>query len=441
MLAVELLLFELKPRSFVPVALASATAALCRIPLLGSGPLFSVPAHAAVSDPKVLVACAVLGLLVGFLALLMTWSVYASEDFFKRLPIHWMWWPAIGGVVVGIGGLIYPRALGVGYDTIEALLRGELPLRETFLLVAVKWTIWAFYLGSGTSGGVLAPLLMIGASLGAIASPFLPATSAGFWPLVATGAILGGTMRSPLTGIVFAIELTGEQKLALPLLVASTVAHGFTVLFMRRSILTEKVARRGFHVTREYAIDPLDVLFVRDVMETSVVGLPATTSSSEIRLMLQEADEIAPLYPVVEDDRLVGVATARSLREWIRGSNGDGSRTLGEGAKVTPVTAFPDEPLRDVVLRMAETGRTGLPVVARDGSSRLLGLLTLAHTLEAKRRHLEEEQRRERVLRIGIQLPAVLRNGRRSLISIISADPTPKKSSKDPAKESPKLLQ
>jgi CBS domain-containing protein len=323
-----------------------------------------------------------------------------------------------------LGGRVYPRALGVGYETIEALLRGELPLRETLLLVIVKWTIWAFYLGSGTSGGVLAPLLMIGASLGAAVSSILPSASAGFWPLIAMGAALGGTMRSPLTGVVFAVELTGQQQLALPLLVASTVAHGFTVLFMRRSILTEKVARRGFHVTREYAIDPLDVLFVRDVMETSVVGLPATTSPSEIRLMLDETDELEPIYPVVDGERLVGVATPRLLKEWAKSSNGDGALTLGGIASAAPVTAFPDEPLRDVVHRMARTGHTGLPVLARHDSARLVGLLSLTHTLEAKRRHLEEEQRRERVLHIGIQLPQVIRNGRRSLISIISGEPT-----------------
>src|SRR5262249_37722591 len=150
------------------------------------------------------------------------------------------------------GGLVEPRALGVGYDTIEALLQGNLGRDATLHLVAVKWTIWAVYLGSGTSGGVLAPLLMMGAALGQLVSPWLPFEGAGFWPLIATGAILGGTMRSPLTGVMFATELTGDRNVTLPLLVASVVAYGFTVLTMRRSILTEKVARKGFHVSREY---------------------------------------------------------------------------------------------------------------------------------------------------------------------------------------------
>jgi H+/Cl- antiporter ClcA len=350
LLAVELLLFELKPRSFVPVALASATAMAIRVTLLGRGPIFAVPPHAAFVGAEGLAASAFVGLLMGLLAWLMTLSVYASEDAFKRLPVHWMWWPAVGAVAVGIGGLAEPRALGVGYDTIGALLRGELAPRDTLPLVAVKWAIWAVFLGSGTSGGVLAPLLMIGAGVGACAGGWLPSEGVGFWPLVATGAVLGGTMRSPLTGVVFAAELTGDTNALLPLLVASTVAHGFTVLAMPRSILTEKVARRGFHVSREYAIDPLDVLFVRDVMGEEVAGIPP-----------------------------------------------------GAGP------AHPDELLTAVVLRMAQTGHTRLPVTTRGAEPRLLGMVTLAHLLAARKRHLEEEQRRERPLRLERLVPVALR--------------------------------
>lgn len=410
LLAVELLLFELKPRSFVPVALASATAALCRVFLLGPGPLFAVPAHPAFVGTNGLLGCVVVGLLSGALAYAMTLSVYAAEDLFKRLPIHWMWWPAIGGLAVGIGGLIYPRALGVGYDTIETLLQGGLPRGETLVLVSVKWSIWAIYLGSGTSGGVLAPLLMIGASLGQILTPYLPAEGLGFWPLVATGAVLGGTMRSPLTGIVFAAELTGDRNMMLPLLVASTMAHGFTVLAMRRSILTEKVARRGFHVTREYAIDPLDVLFVRDVMQTTVVGLPARASLADVdALMATKLGEVEPLYSVVEDGRFLGVVTRRMLRTWSSKAGLNGHESVRDITKTDAVTAFADEPLRVVIQRMAETGLTRLPVVGREANTPLLGLVTLTHALKARRRHVEEEQRRERVLEIGILVPSVLR--------------------------------
>jgi CIC family chloride channel protein len=413
LLAVELLLFELKPRSFVPVALASATAMLVRVYLLGPGPIFTIPAHAAFVGPRGLVGCVVIGLLAGGLASLMTLSVYASEDLFKKLPIHWMWWPAIGGLVVGVGGVIYPRALGVGYDTIGSLLNGKLPVKELLLLVAVKWTIWAVYLGSGTSGGVLAPLLMIGSALGGLAGLVLPNEGVGFWPLIAMGAVLGGTMRSPLTGIVFAVELTGDLGSLLPLLVASTVAHGFTVLTMRRSILTEKVVRRGFHVTREYAVDPLDVLLVRDVMQAAVVGLPASASVGDIdRLLNTKLGALEPHYPIVEaDGRLVGIVTRRKLVSWTSEAPSAG-QVVRDIAMTEPITAHPEEPLCDVVHRMAETGKTRLPVVARDDRHRLLGVVTLLHTLEAKRRHLQEERRRERVIRLGLLIPSGLRPGR-----------------------------
>src|SRR6185295_12894806 len=197
------------------------------------------------------------------------------EDLFKHLPIHWMWWPALGGLAIGLGGLVSPHALGVGYDVIGGLLDDSFTVRAILMLVVVKATIWSVSLGSGTSGGVLAPLLLMGGALGALEAHVFPAAGVGFWPLVGMGAILGGTMRSPFTGIAFAIELTHDLNMLLPLVIAVSVAHGFTVLVLRRSILTEKVARRGFHVSREYSIDELEILFVRDVMNTQIVVLSA----------------------------------------------------------------------------------------------------------------------------------------------------------------------
>ena len=197
--------------------------------------------------------------------------------------IHWMWWPAIGGLVVGLGGLIFPQALGVGYDTIGALLKGDVARNVILGVLLVKSVIWAVSLGSGTSGGVLAPLLMMGGALGGIEAMFLPNEGAGFWPLVGMGAILGGTMRSPLTGIIFALELTHDINVLLPLLVASVIAHLFTVLVLKRSILTEKVARRGYHLSREYAVDPLEILFARDAMRTNLVAFPSESTMEHVR--------------------------------------------------------------------------------------------------------------------------------------------------------------
>ena len=180
LLAVELLLFEWKPRSFIPVALASATAAIVRVPLLGAGPLFPVSIHLGTLGAPAVSACIACGLLAGGLSALLTLSVYAFEDLFGKLPIHWMWWPALGGIIIGVGGLIYPPALGVGYDVIRALLRGELVGPILLLLLAVKWTIWSASLGSGTSGGVLAPLLIMGAALGGFEAHWFPNQGMGF---------------------------------------------------------------------------------------------------------------------------------------------------------------------------------------------------------------------------------------------------------------------
>src|SRR5262245_57741544 len=202
LLAVELLLFEWKPRSMIPVALASATAAATRRYIIGLGPLFPTPPHPVFIGPGGLLGCVVVGLLAGGLSALLTLAVYAAEDAFRLLPIHWMWWPALGGLVIGIGGVIFPQALGVGYELIGVLLQGHVALGTLLGILVVKSTIWAVALGSGTSGGVLAPLLMIGGALGGLEAMILPYEGAGFWPLISMGAILGGTMRSPFTGII-----------------------------------------------------------------------------------------------------------------------------------------------------------------------------------------------------------------------------------------------
>ena len=187
-----------------------------------------------------------------------------------------MWWPAVGAVVVGVVGYFEPHTLGVGYDNIESALSSGFTAAALAALVVAKLVSWAIALGSGTSGGTLAPLLMMGGALGGLEAHVFPDAGIGFWPLVGMGAILGGTMRSPLTGIIFAVELTHDMNMFLPLVIAVTVAHAFTVLTLKRSILTEKVARRGFHISREYAIDELEILFARDAMNTEIVILSAT---------------------------------------------------------------------------------------------------------------------------------------------------------------------
>jgi chloride channel protein, CIC family len=407
LLAVELLLFEWKPRSLIPVALASATAAAMRRSLIGLGPLFPVPAHPAFVGTQALLACVLAGLLAGALSAVLTQAVYAAEDAFQRLPIHWMWWPAIGGLVIGVGGWMFPQALGVGYDVIGDLLRGDVGGRVVLGVLVVKSVIWSVSLGSGTSGGVLAPLLMMGGALGGVESWFFPAEGLGFWPLVSMGAILGGTMRSPLTGVVFAIELTHDLNMMLPLLVAVTVAHGFTVLVLRRSILTEKIARRGYHLSREYAIDPLEILFVREVMRTSVAALPADAPYDTLRHSLHGDSSRGRqrLYPVIGDGQeLIGVVTRGDLQTVANGAPEGATAPLAAIIKTEPIVAYPDESLRMIVYRMAETGLTRFPVVDRE-QRRLIGMIGLTDLLKARALNLDAEQRRERVLGAHITLP------------------------------------
>jgi H+/Cl- antiporter ClcA len=405
LLAVELLLFEWKPRSVIPVALSSVAAAAMRRYTLGPGPLFPVPPHQAFLGPGGLLGCALLGLLAGALAALLTLAVYAAEDGFRKLPIHWMWWPALGGLVVGIGGLIFPQALGVGYDTIGTLLQGEVATKIILGILLVKSIIWAVSLGSGTSGGVLAPLLMMGGALGALLSPVLPKEGMGFWPLVSMGAMLGGTMSSPFTGVVFALELTHDLNMALPLLLAAMLAYGFTVLTLKRSILTEKIARRGYHLSREYAVDPLEILFTREVMRTNIAALPLDTTPAEMagHLHTNQNHHRQRLYPVVDrDQHLIGVATHHQIQSLLR--DGDG-RSFSELILHNPVLAYPDEPLRVVVSRMAKTGLTRFPVVDRSDASKLLGVISLGDMLKARSLSLEAENRRERVLRLRLIFP------------------------------------
>jgi H+/Cl- antiporter ClcA len=404
LLAVELLLFEWKPRSLVPVALASVAAAATRRYILGLGPLFPTPPHPVFIGIPGLLGCVVAGVLAGALSVLLTAAVYASEDAFALLPIHWMWWPPLGGLVIGLGGLVFPQALGVGYDTIAALLQGDVPRHVILGILLVKSVIWAVSLGSGTSGGVLAPLLMIGGALGGVEAMFLPHLGAGFWPLLGMGAILGGTMRSPFTGVIFVLELTHDVNMLLPLLLAVAIAHGFTVLALRRSILTEKVARRGYHLSREYAVDPLEALFVHEVMRTNVVALPAKTTRAELERSLHSdhGRHGQKLYPVVdEENNLVGVITRADLQQVVH----DGvkpSSSLSQLAYQHAVVAYAGETLRSVADRMAESGRTRLPVVESEDARRLVGMVSLYDLLRARTRSLEEERRRERVLRIHL---------------------------------------
>jgi CIC family chloride channel protein len=346
LLAIEVLLFEFKPRSLIPVVAAVVTSYLLRGPLISAHPLFGVTfdgAHLTAVDQLL---CIPVGATGGLLAVVATFLIYRSEDAFERLPIHWMWWPAIGGLIIGAGGLIEPRALGVGYDVIDALLTGRAGLSLIVGILVVKTLIWSLSLGSGTSGGVLAPTFMIGAALGALEGHVLPGVSPGFWALVGLAACVGGVIRAPLTGVLFPLELTHEWPLLVPCLIASLAAYLLSVLLLKRSVLTERLARRGLHLSQEYATDPLELLLVAEVMK------PISPQSTE------------PLPPPVP----------------------------------APVTVFADATLRDLARAMAVASVTDATVVARERPDRPIGRVSAGDLLAAYLRDAQFERDRERVL-------------------------------------------
>jgi chloride channel protein, CIC family len=396
LLAVELLLFEWKPRSFIPVTAAAVVASVARVPLLGAGPIFPVAAHAAMSPQMLAVALAV-GVVAGLGSCALTTLVYFCEDMFARLPIHWMWWPALGGLAIGVGGLIDPRVLGVGYDTIHSLMLGDLVGATLVALLVAKAVVWAVALGSGTSGGVLAPLLMIGGAIGAFFGIAIGAGHPGLWAMVGMAGMMGGTMRSPLTGMVFLLELTHDLNALPALLVGSVAALCVTVLLLRRSILTEKLARRGQHIAREYSVDVFEMVRVGEVMDPRPPTVTSDTTVAELSQRIADGDPVlAPRQASVVLDkagRLAGVVTRGDLMRVMQRGAAASTPVIEAADRVTPV-AFPDETLQDAVARMLKCGLGRLPVVDRGDPRRVVGYLGRAEILGARvRLHVEEELR------------------------------------------------
>jgi chloride channel protein, CIC family len=357
LIAVELLLFEWRPRSLVPVAVASVMAGALRIWWLGAGPLFPVDLPSNIHLEQSLLIAVPLGILVGFAAAGLSRLMYGLEDAFEhfcgRVHIHWMWWPAIGGIGIGVGGYFFPRGLGVGYDNIAELLRGNAPVALLLGLVIAKSLMWAFSLSSGTSGGVLAPLLMIGAAIGESAAHIahLPGPTQALWALMGMGAMLAGALGVPLTAVLFSLELTHALPAILPLVLACTASYLVTSLIMPRSILTEKLGRRGYHLSREYGVDPLELLTVMEVMTESPPG---------DEVMVGKPDHLPESY------------------------------------------VFSDETCRAVAEEMATTGLISLLVVDRE-TNHLLGSVGAAELLAGRRRAVMRES--DRSVAFQFELP------------------------------------
>ena len=389
MLAVELLLFELRPRSLLPVAIACAVAGFARPYILDAGPLF--PLQTTPVGPLDLLSCVLAGIASGALSWLLSTSLYKVEDWFGKLPIHWMWWPALGGIAVGIGGYLQPRALGVGYDVIGDLLHDHLTLAVVATLLACKAFMWVISLGSGTSGGVLAPLLMLGAGLGVVLGPYLPGNHPALWPLVFMAATLGGMMRAPVMSVMFAFELTQDANALLPLLAASAVAYGFTVLTMPRSILTEKIARRGYHIYREYGIDPLERHNVAEVMTQEIDAIAAELKLADAMERYFGAQQRHRAFPVVQGKAFIGMLERDAL---LAGLQKGTAQQVGDlfGANV-PTMALPEETCRMVATRLAVHGLERLPVVVDAATRELIGVVSRSDLIKPSLAlHAEEHQ-------------------------------------------------
>src|SRR6185312_7555208 len=369
LLAIELLLFELRARSLIPVALAAAAATAVRIALVGTAPAFDagdfIPANAAS------LACyAVIGALVGVSSVGVTKLVYAIEDGFEKLPVHWMWWPAIGGIAVGVVGLISPHTLGVGYDNIDHILSGKLTITAIGVLCAWKFVSWSISLGSGTSGGTLAPLFTIGGGVGAALGA----------ALVGLASMFAGASRAVLASIVFAFETTRQPIALLPLLAGGVTAHFLSSLLMRNSIMTEKIARRGVRVSSEYAADLLDQLWVKDSATPKPVTLPAEMTVQAARDWMGSgaAGSDHQGYPVLErDGRVIGLLTRRDLLA------ATATEELRRLIQRPPVMVFTTSSLRQALDQMLTAGVGRLIVVEPGQPTRAVGILTRSDLLGA----------------------------------------------------------
>ncbi|QPI74283.1 chloride channel protein [Sphingobium sp. Cam5-1] len=393
LLAVEVLLFEWKPRSFVPVVIAVLISLLWRPVLIESGPLF--PVHHAVMLTPVLIGIALsMGAIAGVQATLLSALLYRIEDMFGRLPVHWMWWPAIGGIAVGIGGLVDAHVLGAGYESIRGLLDGSLAVRVALALLVVKAAVWLIALGSGTSGGVLAPLLMLGGALGFLLGQYLPGGSA-LWAMAGMAGTMSGAMRAPLTAALFAAELTGDFSM-LPLTIAASVgAYAVSVLLMRRSILTEKIARRGRHVLQEYTVDPFDFLQAEQVMTREPQTLEGTMSIGAV-IAFFAGQAVHRSYPVVtKEGRLIGLVSRSDALRW----QVDGAPVQATLAEVLSDASqpygTPSDPISRIADMMVDAGIGRIPIV-EPASSRVVGIVARQDLLKLRSVHHGAEVARTR---------------------------------------------
>ncbi|MEP7285769.1 MAG: chloride channel protein [Chloroflexota bacterium] len=400
-LAIELLLFEFKSRSFIPLVIASTLATSVHFVVMGRGPMVEVgPMDFGV--PSGLPFYLILGLLCGLAAVFFSKALYWVEDQFERLPIDPMWWPAIGGIVLGVLGFFVPRILGVGYDTITDILNNRLTLTVLLVIMLCKSLALLATLGSGTSGGLLAPMFMASAAMGAsfalLVNAIIPDANLapGAYALVAMAAVFGAASRATFTFIIFAFEITRDYNAILPLMLVCVLATGIAMFFMRESIMTEKLARRGLYVRQEYETDILQQVTVGEVMNTNTPTVLSTMHLNDLADRISQGDPLLTqrqALPIVdEQDRLVGIITRGDV---LRGLADDSIQTVIDAGSDNLVVTYPDESLHEAITKMLRNDIGRLPVVNRSDPQHLVGYLGRSGVIAARRRRFEEEQIRE----------------------------------------------
>lgn len=401
-LAIQLLLFEFRSRSFIPLVIASALAAGVHLQLLGRGAMFSV-GNVNFGMPYQLPVFAVLGLICGVAASLFTRVLYWMEDTFERLPLDPLWWPAIAGIGLGVLGVIEPRVLGVGYDTISDILHNNLAFQTLLAVMALKLAALVLTIGSGTSGGLLAPMFMAGAALGGVFAMAANAVFPGLglapsaYAVAGMAALFGSASRAGFALIVFAFEITRDYDSILPLMVTVVIAEGIAIATSRNSVMTEKLARRGIRVPQDFESDVFAQVSVQQVMESEVQTVPATMTAGDLAERVTRRDPSLAHYhafPVVsESGALVGMVTRSDIMRALE--RGQEELTVEQAGTTDVIVAYPDEPLHDAVARMlwADVGR--LPVVKRERPDQLVGYLDRACALGARLERLRREHVRE----------------------------------------------
>jgi CIC family chloride channel protein len=403
-LAIELLLFEFKARSFIPLVVASVLATAVHMQLLGAGPMFKVSAM-DFGIPHALPFYLLLGLICGLAAVGFSKLLYWTEDQFEKLPVDELWWPAIGALGLGIIGYFVPRILGVGYDTIGDILNANLAWKLLLVIMVAKAAALVISLGSGTSGGLLAPMFMSSAAMGGVfamgVDRIMPSAnlSAGAFALVAMGAVFGAASRATFSFIIFAFEITRDYNSVLPLMLVSVIADGIAMWLMpKASIMTEKLARRGLHIHQDYEADVLQQVRVSETMDQDVPKLPAAMKVSELSDLIARRDpEVCKhqgMFILDADGKLAGVITRGDVMRALDRDPSGVSTVLDAGSRDVVVT-YPDEMLHDASTKMLRNNIGRLPVVDRSDPGKVVGYLGRPGIMAARLRRLDEEHVRE----------------------------------------------